>query len=452
MAVVLIGSTGNGKSTLGNYLLNPSEEHITSSQTFKTAQDNKPHTQEVKLGKLDESSSTDAESNAIPLTLVDTPGLNESSLKDLHNMIGIIQALQDVGKVQACILVVKFNTKIDVQYKATVSYYSKLLPDLFKNNVIVVMTDYATDQRSVDQRKRSNINEGKIKQNTVLEIRSSGKLTYDPKVFLIDCLPFGTEEKEKSSEVRKQLLNYIYSLKSVEVDTMRVAKTDSIKQSDAKKIDYLVGKNKAYRKNLEVKSQDSVDALKEVDEKEGEITCEEGKLKSLQTELKALDNNNTETVGTWTTEEEAKRFSTITKTFQLHSEWRISQVTKWSSDNDKVQWKEFTEGLFSVKGTISGVFRGGLHASVTIYSTKKVIYKKEIDDLEKKIEDATKRVELLRKESRDITKRNEKHSAVITQLKEKIERRRAKINELQLETMDIPDALKKLEKLQREEK
>ena len=38
MSILLIGSTGNGKSTLGSFLVNPEKEHIFGdNQTFKTA-------------------------------------------------------------------------------------------------------------------------------------------------------------------------------------------------------------------------------------------------------------------------------------------------------------------------------------------------------------------------------------------------------------------------------
>ena len=48
MAVLLVGSIGNGKSTLGNFLLNPHEDHIFGKkQTFKTAQTSRPETQHV---------------------------------------------------------------------------------------------------------------------------------------------------------------------------------------------------------------------------------------------------------------------------------------------------------------------------------------------------------------------------------------------------------------------
>lgn len=139
VSLLMIGSTGNGKSTLGNFLLNPDDDHITGdNQAFKTAQTNVPQTQ-----KVDTKTFLHKESF---FTVVDTPGLNESDDKDLEHMIDIIKLLQTMKSVGACVLCTKFDAKIDAQYRATIAYYRKLLPELFEKNVVVVMTSFATDK------------------------------------------------------------------------------------------------------------------------------------------------------------------------------------------------------------------------------------------------------------------------------------------------------------------
>ena len=49
--IVLIGSTGQGKSTLGNFLLDPEEKYQTTPQlqSFRTAVSNKPQTYEASI-------------------------------------------------------------------------------------------------------------------------------------------------------------------------------------------------------------------------------------------------------------------------------------------------------------------------------------------------------------------------------------------------------------------
>ena len=58
------------------------------------------------------------------LTVIDTPGLNEST-----------------------------------QYTATIEYYAKLLPALFEKNVFIVMTNYETGERAELLKKKQGINE-----------------------------------------------------------------------------------------------------------------------------------------------------------------------------------------------------------------------------------------------------------------------------------------------------
>ena len=128
-------------------------------------------------------------------------------------MIEIVQNLQTMKSVVACVLVVKFNSKIDAQYKATIQYYRKLLPSLFERNVIIVMTDFATDDRSARLRERQGIEVEQIKRNTVREIVENGSLEYDPLLFTIDCLPVDDEEQKLNRNIRSAIFSKLASQK-----------------------------------------------------------------------------------------------------------------------------------------------------------------------------------------------------------------------------------------------
>ena len=130
MALLLIGSTGNGKSTLGNFLLmDPSDSH-TKKPKFRMARANKPETQEVTY---EEFLHTDDRTYRV----IDTPGLNESPVKDVIHMCSLVKALNDpnLQGVTACLLCVKFNSKIDAQYKDTVGNAVGSFSWLFWSNV-----------------------------------------------------------------------------------------------------------------------------------------------------------------------------------------------------------------------------------------------------------------------------------------------------------------------------
>ena len=229
MAILLIGSTGNGKSSLGNFLVDPREEYLFDKQFFKTAQTNLPETQSVS--KL---TFKDVASDKV-FTVIDTPGLNESNSQDLEHMLQVIETLQEVSGILACVFVVKFNTKIDAQYKETVQYYRKLLPSLFERNVIIVMTDYATDKRSELLRNKQGIDVDQIKINTRNEIVDSGSLAYEPLLFAIDSLPLDPEEEKLNLAERKAILSKIATQKPFHSKEVRIAKTSYLKSLDQEK-------------------------------------------------------------------------------------------------------------------------------------------------------------------------------------------------------------------------
>ena len=196
--VLLIGSTGMGKSTLGNYLLD--------QVCFATAKDNKPKTQNIQsqngVFNCNGAAVEDLQYSSVKFTVIDTPGLNESDAADLKHMIGIVEKLEKQSEITACILVVKFNAKIDAQYRKTIEYYSRLLPSLFEKNVFVVMTNFAMDPRSVAMRRNQGINIDIIIENTAIEVARSAHLNDEnPMVFHLDCLPFTSDEAEYSEDV-----------------------------------------------------------------------------------------------------------------------------------------------------------------------------------------------------------------------------------------------------------
>lgn len=265
--MLLIGSTGNGKSTLGNFLLDP-DDVITGGKHFAVSQDNKSKTNEtsiktfevtyqlaennesmVNVGHVTSKSEDEGikstevsvdisdpdislpegteESNSLSerhastnvftstktelLTVIDTPGLNESPIQDLKHMIDLVKTLHQYETVQACIFVVKFSTRIDQQYKETITYYKKQLPELFRHDCMIIMTDYATDRRSIAGRRKQGIDTEEIITNVRNEVKKCSGICFDPIVFALDCFPF-EDELATAKNTRCAIIFVLYIL------------------------------------------------------------------------------------------------------------------------------------------------------------------------------------------------------------------------------------------------
>ena len=95
-------------------------------------------------------------------------------------MVNVLQAVKGEKEIAACIFVVKFQARIDQQYRKTIKYYSHLLRFLFEKNLVIVMTDYCSaDHDGNDLRKKALIDVDKIVQNTEAEIRETVGLSYN---------------------------------------------------------------------------------------------------------------------------------------------------------------------------------------------------------------------------------------------------------------------------------
>ena len=226
VTVLLIGSTGNGKSALGNFLFDP---RFDNKEHFKVGRDNLPKTQTCKPVTCDVKYRRGRDEKYGILTIIDTPGINENEEKDLEHMTDLVTTLKKQQSFKVCIFVVNFSAKIDQQYKDTIKYYAKLLPSLFSKNCIIAMThySYATDKRSEALRERISFDT--IVKNIQEEIE---KYSSNPMMFAIDSIPYDEEEAEWSKQVRDSMLSYIFSLREVNVAEPCVSKTMFLQSED----------------------------------------------------------------------------------------------------------------------------------------------------------------------------------------------------------------------------
>lgn len=362
---------------MGNFLLDPSKEHIYgTNQAFPRARDNMPETQFVK--HVSHSVHYDGGNKTLPITVIDTPGLNEDDVQDFKHMIQIISTLHRASesKVSACVLVVKFDSKIDAQYKATVRYYRDLLPQLFEKNVIIVMTMFDSSDKAEHARQQRGVDINRIKLNTVREIKDSGKLQFKPMVFLINGLPLSDEDIDSDLQQRDAILGYISTLTPISTTRLRVAKTAKIRERDDIKIAAINGEIDGYNNRLvelNKLAEETLDKIKLKKMRAGEL---ESKLKSLKDDLKEYDSSDAVIANSWSFSTEWKLFQYISENVDVSAPCIITNIIKWT--NGHCNWRNLVKYHNGAKGTLEGDFMRGLYAELKLETTKRIKYAEEI--------------------------------------------------------------------------
>ena len=438
--VVLIGSTGNGKSCLGNFLLNnPGDEE----EIFRVAQDNVPTTKLTTMAYAHFDNIDGCPE--FHLNVIDTPGLNEGIREDLQNMTGIIEKLQGLKEIGACILVVKFNGKIDAQYKETVKYYAKLLSSLFERNVIIVMTEYATHDAAVKLRKKQKLDVEGIKHNTVSEIMKCAGLKYEPMLFTIDCVPLDEDELESNLLVRYSIFQYLLSCCPLSISALRVAKTPFIIHKDQEQISQYKGESDGYNDRLKKVNQKAERALSEFKKLDDEVNCKTNELLGVQSKYDEKSTSELVTAQSWSVESEWKFLQWQTATYDLTPSVDIENVKRWSSG--MVDWKDEVSSKSRLKGVVGGHFMRGLYANITIETQKRMKYKDELDELRKELEKKKDNFENVKRQRDECRTTHKEFQIEIEELASYIERNTERIQKLSLPTMSVEEAYTRLAKL-----
>lgn len=442
MAVLLIGSTGNGKSTLGNFLLNPEKEHIFGdNQTFKTARTNKPETQivqsatyKVQLERIKDTS----------FSVIDTPGIFEDEDKDIEHMVNIIRALHEVGEVRACILVVKFSSKIDTPYKASIKYYSKLLPGLFENNLIIIMTDYACDERSKNLRALQGIDEEKIKNNILAEIIEVCGVTKSPTLFTIDCLPMSGEEFTINLQTRKDVIGHTFTFQSMPTKDLKVAKTDPIMAADKITIAKLQGEVAAYDERLEQAQVNAHTAHKQVEQHSKRIDGLKDDIINIKDEVAAIDTKELIEAEVWSINTRWRWFKKLSRHFEVVSSWPVQNVKYWT--NGKCRFTQREEASeYCVRGRVKSKCNRGLHAKVTLEVYKSDKHGEEIADLKNDISSKEELLLEVVQRHDGSKKKHEEISNEITLLRKNIETRNVEVKKLSSEYLTMEECLERFQ-------
>lgn len=110
--ILLFGETGNGKSTLGNYLL--------GDNAFSVSNDVKAETK-VTFGRRGKGNSSD-------LFVIDTPGLQDTEGADKQHMIQLVQYVKEHKELNAIIVVFNYQ---QVRFPYNIQTMLKLFCNIF---------------------------------------------------------------------------------------------------------------------------------------------------------------------------------------------------------------------------------------------------------------------------------------------------------------------------------
>lgn len=187
-SVIFVGSTGAGKSTLCNFLHDLGEGHF----EFVPApiDSHQPQTQETVPVVIQVKNSVSYAGTKI--TLIDTPGLNESIERDLDHMKSLYKTIRKIENINAIALVIPFNFKVDMQWLATMTFFrDAFLPLFVHGHACLAVTHMSKEDY---QNAQDDIGFEDLQKKTLAEVNKMlGLLVLEFVIFIVVGLSQGRE-------------------------------------------------------------------------------------------------------------------------------------------------------------------------------------------------------------------------------------------------------------------
>jgi len=228
LKIVLIGSTGQGKSQLGNFILRSNEEDET--EFFKVG--------DGKESKTDEIESKSSYVEKMNVTIVDTPGLHDTAGegKDQSHMEKIVNKFKTDNSIDGIIYVFNFkNPRLTTEHQELLEDLINMFSEeVLKKRLKVIITNRSVGKEFKKEKYKIDIQKKDI-QNFLKNM-----ITGDDIIFVNTSMAFYNDDNETNfrSEIIK-LLKKIYEVKKQygSIDNEKVKKIEVKKKRKQINID-----------------------------------------------------------------------------------------------------------------------------------------------------------------------------------------------------------------------
>ena len=260
--IMLIGETGAGKSQLGNFLL--------QKEKFKVGHNNNSETETI--------SECSSNIGNMRVTIIDTPGLNDTLGRDEENMNLIVEKFQNDSSIDGMILVYSYRNSKKVQkhqelLNNLITIFGK---DLLKKRLKVIITNCTVgEERDISEERKEETQKKDIKKFLLDMVKE------DDMIFVNSKMTFYKYFQKNIEDLFKNFLEIKRNHGSIKKELIKKKELEFIEKQ----------KKEAERKQKELEKQMEEEERKRK-ELEKQMEEEERKRKELEKQMKEEEKNN----------------------------------------------------------------------------------------------------------------------------------------------------------------